>query len=798
MKLHDILKDSNYALTQFSQSLIDTFESQIIEKEVKGKTVYKVVCLVRQREIELKPEEVVRQLYLKVLTQDYYYPVNRLNVEYQVQFGSDNSKHADIVILHKEKDIPYIVVELKKPKQKEGKEQLKSYCNGTGAPIGVWTNGDLIEYYHRQDPNIFEQLDNIPTFHQTLKDIFNERFTIAELMRKDKLQKVSLKRIIEDFEDEVLANAGVDVFEEAFKLIFSKLFDEHQSGKDKDKINHFFENNPDITEKEFLEFIAELNAKKEPATLTDEQKIIKRFYENVYKNFRDFEFRNTGVETDTRRQIDRLFESAKVTWTGIFQQEDKIKLTDTHLQTCVSYLQDVKLFNSNLEVVDEAFEYLINKDAKGDKGQYFTPRYVIDMCVKMLNPQAHEPMIDTASGSCGFPVHTIFHVWQQLNPQGNNLFTTDEKTQAQKDYVQQKVFAIDFDEKAVRVGRTLNLIAGDGETNVLQMNTLDYERWTTDYAERKDWRKQYGKGFDNLEALKTNRKNGFKGFDFAVLMANPPFAGDIKDQRLLRKYELTKKENGKYYDKISRDVLFIERNIDMLKPGGRMAIVLPQGRFNNSSDKNIREFIAKHCRILAVVGLHGNTFKPHTGTKTSVLFLQKWTDEMKAQCTPPSGDGGLDYPIFFATQQISGKGNSGEKIYRTLDYVRILENGVQEYPLDYFLKYFGTIEENTIYVRKADWANGTWQHAEKINGHQYNELTKHDAQLPFGQTGNEWVNLKKPILINKRVYDKAGHAIVAHDLFSTETNDPYYPHTPEGIAEVFIEFAKKEKLSFFV
>ena len=76
------------------------------------------------------------------------------------------------------------------------------------------------------------------------------------------------------------------------------------------------------------------------------------------------------------------------------------------------------------------------------------------------------------------------------------------------------------------------------------------------------------------------------------------------------------------------DILFIERNLNFLKAGGRMAIVLPQGRFNNSSDRYIRDFIAEHCRILAVVGLHGNTFKPHTGTKTSVLFVQKWDDRL--------------------------------------------------------------------------------------------------------------------------------------------------------------------------
>lgn len=108
---------------------------------------------------------------------------------------------------------------------------------------------------------------------------------------------------------------------------------------------------------------------------------------------------------------------------------------------------------------------------------------------------------------------------------------------------------------------------------------------------------------------------------------------------------------------MSRDILFVERNLDFLKPGGRMAIVLPQGRFNNSSDKALREYIADRCRILAVVGLHGNVFKPHTGTKTSVLFVQKWDDTL---C--PRVD---DYNIFFATMQEPSKDNSGDKIYRS-------------------------------------------------------------------------------------------------------------------------------------
>ena len=120
--------------------------------------------------------------------------------------------------------------------------------------------------------------------------------------------------------------------------------------------------------------------------------------------------------------------------------------------------------------------------------------------------------------------------------------------------------------------------------------------------------------------------------------------------------------NGKARSAVDRDVLFIERNLDFLKPGGRMAIVLPQGRFNNTSEKYIRDFIFERARLLAVVGLHPNTFKPHTGTKTSILFLQKWNEDPTQGPICSKTD---DYPIFMAVSEKGGKDNLGNDIYVT-------------------------------------------------------------------------------------------------------------------------------------
>jgi len=669
MNLTDILKDSNYKLAQFSDDQIERLEKRITIRESRGTNAPYVSCLIRKKEIKLIPEEVVRQLYIMVLHEQYDYPLERMEVEYAVSFGREK-KRADIVIFDKsDSRAVNIIVELKKPKLKDGKEQLKSYCNATGATIGIWSNGESISYYHRKDPNYFEDIPQIPKATEKLSDILTERWTIEDLIEKDKLvtERKSLKDLILEMEDEVLANAGVDVFEELFKLIFTKLYDEMEAGRNKG---------------------------------------------------RNLEFRNYGdTEIDLKIKVQRIFDRAKKKWEGVFTEDAKILLTPSHLSVCVSSLQDVKLFNSNLDVVDEAFEYLINKSSKGEKGQYFTPRYVIDMCVKMLNPQAHETMIDTAAGSCGFPMHTIFHVWeQQLKERGlekSHLFTTEEKLPEMQDYVKEKVFAIDFDEKAVRVARTLNLIAGDGQSNVLHLNTLDWERWSEKTEDDEDWKDTYYNGWRNLKKLRKDGKSN-RDFGFDILMANPPFAGDIKESRILAKYDLGKKPDGKYQTAVGRDILFIERNLDFLKPGGRMAVVLPQGRFNNSSDKNIRDYIAEHCRILAVVGLHGNVFKPHTGTKTSVLFVQKWDDRLCPRTE--------DYPIFFATMQEPSKDNSGEKIY----------------------------------VKKKDFP-------------------------PLGMEEDE----KDEYLL-----DSHGHWIVKHDLFNHDGL------TKDGIAEAFLEFAKKEKLSF--
>ena len=209
-------------------------------------------------------------------------------------------------------------------------EQLKSYCNAEGSPIGIWTNGNQIEYLHREKPNNFQSISNVPDVNQTLEQLVRELWTIQKLTTQNRLltERKSLRDIIITLEDLVLANSGVDSFEEIFKLIYAKLYDEWAAN-------------------------------------------------NIRARNKKLHFRIYGESNqEIYEKINNLFEDVKNKWKGVFSDSDEIRLTPNHLETCVSFLQDIKLFNSNLYVIDEAFEYLVTQVAKGSKGQYFTPRHV--------------------------------------------------------------------------------------------------------------------------------------------------------------------------------------------------------------------------------------------------------------------------------------------------------------------------------------------------------------------------------------------------------------------------------------
>lgn len=879
-KLEQILEVEEVAhISQFNQEDKDWINSRIHDR-ADGEAG--IECIIRGKNddgdyFKLTPEEIVRQYYAYKLLEVYGYSKEQIQFELPAVFAGKEvikDKRVDIAVFNKDDHSKIdFIIEVKRPKIRDEHaidgldatspfQQMQSYCRALQPEVGAIVNGDnLLKFYNA--PKFDEEL-TIDKFPQNGEDIAewkdNRRFTLKQLMQIDRLQTETLKDIILNVEQRFGANDSSDkAFEEIFKLIFIKLYDEVLSSDDADEM----------------------------AILMNRTGIALKDIDDSH--FRPLEFRAREKDSldDIYNRLNQLFQNAKGKWPGVFPADSILEMQRATVKSCVKELQNVKLFNSNLEVVDDAFEHLVNQNQKEGMGQYFTPRYVIDMCVKMLNPKPNEKMIDTAAGSCGFPMHTIFHVWKQLNPSAFNLFTTRSRTQQELQYVQNNVFGIDFSEKSVRVGRMLNIIAGDGHTNVIELNSLDYPNWKKAYTSVDKWQDKYHEGFSKLSNMSANPnsskdKEKYGAFLFDILMANPPFAGDLDNKEQLEIYDLGYNAKGKLQNKVGRDILFIERNLNFLKPGGRMAVVLPQGRFNNSGDKQIRDYIAERCRILAVVGLHGNVFKPHTGTKTSVLFVQKWTDEncgFPNICPKPTPDenGNIDYPIFFATMQAPSKDNSGDKIYVTenfviwTDYKYITEtvyirksdkiqvtkdeyegaakksdytvkiqtrtvrdehktsDGKGYFIKDLFIEEHGEpdthrkwIIKNVLFElknKKKDVAN----YKETISIDEYLTLSDTDKAhykdvAILGENTNtpisndEYNALDKSVQryylpaedileYTERVKDTHGHIFVKHDLFNHDPElanpNPANIYSQDGIAEAFIEFAKKEGLSFF-
>jgi type I restriction enzyme M protein len=494
-----VFKDSSvkHGLQEFSKDALKRINA--FEKE---ESRFYVRCLKRDKDIFIydknkkmgKPEEVIRQLWLVKLTQEYKYPLDRIEVEKSVQFGREvREKSADIVLYKEDKMTPYIIFELKQPDAKKAQEQLKSYLSAEGAEGGVWSNGIQKFILYRPYPKEYiTTLSDIPNVNQTWDNLFEEKRTYNELQ-----EKFDLSFIISRLEEMVLAQAGVNVFEEVFKLIYAKLYDEDQARN--------------------------FRAKKE---------VLFRQYKEPKKTYSVIN--------------DELFKDAIDEWKDIFNPLSKIDLTPEQLQICVPFLEEDKFFGSGreeLEIIDRAFEHLIAEVSKGQKGQYFTPRNVIKMCVKMLNPKKDEYVIDPACGSGGFLLHAMYWVWD------NDLTSASEA--AKQKYANRYLYGIDFDDNMRRISQALMLIAGDGRHNIFKRNSLDGRDWIGEQAEEaRASLKSRLRHFENTKQEEENRKT-YRFLSFDILMTNPPFAGEITGSGLLRQYEFAKK-NGKLKQKVER------------------------------------------------------------------------------------------------------------------------------------------------------------------------------------------------------------------------------------------------------
>lgn len=561
-----------------------------------------VFCPIRKKPFKAKPEEKVRQWWIYRLKEVYGYSFSQISVEVPVIVGSTEAKkRADIVVYMDDKKVKQrIFVEVKKPKRKDGIDQLKVYMNATGCKLGLWSNGDSPHVYLlRNEPKAdgeeatWRELRNIPAKSEKLADVDNP------ITRKELEPLTDFLSIVRECEDYIKAHEGSNPFDEIFKLIIAKLYDEKANLKNDDS----------------------------PA----------RFRVGVFE-----------PPEEARIRIEELFSQATIRWKGVFQDNESILLTDDSLAYCVSALQKAYLLKSPADILGSAFEVMVNPDMKGDKGQYFTPRHVVKMCIDVLQPTDKNSVFDPACGSGGFLIGALDYVYREIERERDS---ENEIIENKKDYASECVFGIDYDKTIAKVAKAYMLIWGDGRSNIETCDSLSANNWNNDVLAK--------------FTIGHGKERRLRQFD--IIVSNPPFAGDISSEDTLSDYELAykidKNGNRKRLNKIGKEKLFIERCLKMLVPGGRMAIVLPRGILKNYSDERIRQYILQHAIILGAVGLGGNMFKPFTNTKTIVLFLQKRYKEFTSIEEVHLADEGKH--IVYCVTEKSGKDKTGKIITDT-------------------------------------------------------------------------------------------------------------------------------------
>ncbi len=560
-----------------------------------------LIDFISGQEVKATPEEVEAvQVFAKQLVEDYSYPKDHIQTRPQFRVKvrpSDTRKEypVDIAVFpdgKKQEDEVYIIVECKKKTRKDGKTQLKDYLRFSKSHLGVWFNGDerlFLRKVEKAGRIEFEEIPNIPQYGQRLEDI-------GKFKRKDLRATHNLKAVFKTIRNHLAANTVGATRDEVLaqqliNIIFCKIYDER-----------FTEPN------EIVNFRA----------VVDEE------------------------VKDVKERILDLFNKVKRKYKEVLDENDVINLDDKSIAYVVGELQNYCLIEAERDVIADAFEVFIGHALKGGQGQFFTPRNVIKMMVDILDPNDEDLIIDPACGSGGFLIEALRHVWRRLDAEGEKYHWNKSNLQEEKmEVALNKIRGIDKDYFLSKVAKAYMAIIGDGKSGIFCEDSLEKPQNWKDKAR-----------------LKIDMQK------FSVLLTNPPFGSKIpvrgeekvKQFELGHKWKLNKKtgewEKGKLKDKESPQILFIERCLQLLKEGGRMAIVLPDGIYGNESLGYIRNWLINKARIVAIVDVPLETFLPNTGTKTSIMVLQKI----------PLNKLPKDYPIFMAVAEFCGHDRRGKEI----------------------------------------------------------------------------------------------------------------------------------------
>ncbi len=570
----------------------------------------KLRCYVTGKLKKDTPEEHVRQRWARSLVEEYGYPKSDLGVEVKITMGRAR-KSADLVVFRQGakhvQDEAFIIVEAKRADKKSsdaqhGEAQLKSYM--AASPVcrfGLWVGQERLAFERSLDTGQIDRVGDIPRFG----DDEPERPT-----RDDLVPAHDLKSAFRRCHNYIYANAGLqkaEAFHEMLKLIFCKTFDEEEGG-------------------ETLEF-------------------------SVHPKERVSE---SGQRRLMEDRLGPLFNRVLERYPFIFDEGEHINLLPRVAAYVVSELQYLSLLDTDTDIKGEAYEELVGENLRGDRGEYFTPRNVCDMAVRMvmaLYPETELTslkVVDCCCGTGGFLVSWLNNLYkiierqESARPHRGKTTSRNRARRRIKDACNRNLFGLDINPFLVRTCQMNMVLHGDGSSNIYRADSVRSPGEWDDKSARRAI--PYGSA--------------------DVVLTNPPFGGEAKidDAHILDQYELRRWKSGDARTVLPAEQLFVETALKFVKPGGHLAIVLPDGILNNPGLRFIRSWLLRRSRLIASIDLPKTTFKASGGVNNpSVLILQKFTREEVAN----ADKGIIDtvYSVFMTSPKTAGINNRAKPIY---------------------------------------------------------------------------------------------------------------------------------------
>lgn len=598
-----------------------------------------MVCSLTNRVVKATEKEMTLQSMIAMMTEEYGFAPEDMERDYKVKYedaNEDKSKtqKVDLAIFnaghpHDADELIRFVIVAKdaKVKPNDKKAGVEATTEGilcsTDCDFACWTNGEDLQYVYKYEDDFgqpsCENISDFPACGQTLEDLEAQ----GERAMPRKPANESLVKTFKRCHDYIYGNEGMKktAFWELLNLIFCKLYDEKRRFSDaKQGISY---------RRRFWVGVKEQNTENGQAAVAAR---IKDIFEDLKKS---------NIFSD------------------VFDGNEQIALSDRGLAFVAGELAKYSFLDATVDVKGTAYETIVSNTLKQEAGQFFTPRNIIKCMVQMLDPDQNTRVLDPACGSGGFLVMVLDHVRRKI---ARNLYPDLDEVRLEakynsaevddvvREYAEKMIFGFDFDPDLKKAARMNMVMAGDGHANIYNVNSLDYPFGSKPdvpliaTAVNESIKQSADKDF-HFETAENNAQGKFD-----MIFTNPPFGAKVEvDPEIAERYELSSK---------APEVLFIEACYNFLKPGGKMAIVLPDGILGNPNTESVRMWILRHFKLLASVDLPVETFLPQVGVQASLLFLQKKTDD---ELLVPIED--EEYDVFMAIVESVGKDRRGVPVY---------------------------------------------------------------------------------------------------------------------------------------